>query len=64
MKKSKPYERSEKIYDDIMFNAAGCSSDCTGLIPSAVTDNAEYESYEEIYDFNLPKSVKEDIENH
>ena len=55
-----PVERS-RSYEDIMFSEAGCANDCTGLIPSEVMTESQYESYEDIYDFNLPKSVKEDI---
>lgn len=62
MKKAKKDYPVSRSYEDIMFNEAGSANDCTGLIPSAVLNNSEYESYEEICDFNLPKSVKEDIE--
>ena len=62
IKKSLPDKPNKNIYDEIMFNEAGSSNDCTGLIPSAVLNDYEYESYQELYDFNLPKSVKEDIE--
>ncbi|MCI7803732.1 MAG: hypothetical protein MR503_01460 [Oscillospiraceae bacterium] len=45
-------------YEDIMFNEAGSANDCTGLIPSAVTDDSEYKSYEDIMDFDLPEMYK------
>ena len=61
-KLSKPFESSKQdIYDGIMFNEAGSSNDCTGLIPSEVMTEDEYESYEEMYNFNLPESVRKDI---
>lgn len=52
----------QKIYDEIMFNEAGSTNDCTGLIPSEVMNDAEYDSYEDMYSFSLPESVKKDIE--
>lgn len=65
-KLSKPFETSDpskqKIYDEIMFNEAGSSNDCTGLIPSEVMTEDEYKSYEDMYNFNLPESVRKDIE--
>lgn len=48
-----------KEYEEIMYNEAGSANDCTGLIPSAVLNEAEYESYEELMDFNLPEIYKE-----
>ncbi|MGN1087161.1 MAG: hypothetical protein ACI4Q5_09010 [Porcipelethomonas sp.] len=45
-------------YEDIMFNEAGSANDCTGLIPSAVNDDSEYKSYEDIMDFDLPEMYK------
>lgn len=65
-KLSKPFEPSKSakqdIYDEIMFNEAGSSNDCTGLIPSEIMTEDEYESYEDMYNFNLPESVRKDIE--
>lgn len=46
-------------YEDIMFNEAGSANDCTGLIPSAVLNDNQYSSYEELMDFNLPKIYEE-----
>ena len=60
-RKHRPTQPPERSYEDIMFNEAGCSNDCTGLIPSEVMTESEYESYEQIYDFGLPKSVKDDL---
>ena len=62
MKKSKKDYPVTPAYEDIMFNEAGSSNECTGLIPSAVLTESEYDSYEALYDFCLPSSVKEDIE--
>ncbi len=50
-------ERNKKrpvddTFDDIMFNEAGSSNECTGLIPSAVLNEDEYDSYEELMNFN------------
>ncbi len=39
---------------------AASSTDCTGLIPSAPINMAEYESYREIYSFVPPYDEKED----
>ena len=58
MKKSKKDYPVTPAYDDIMFNEAGSSNECTGLIPSAVLTESEYDSYEALYDFCLPSSVK------
>lgn len=33
---------------------SGSSSDCTGLIPSAPLDDAEFESYQDVYSFLPP----------
>ena len=54
-----PEERSE-TEEIILDNFCGCCSscDCTGLIPSAVTDDSEYKSYEDIMDFDLPEMYK------
>lgn len=61
MQKSKKDYPVNRTYEDIMFNEAGSANECTGLIPSAVMTESEYDSYESLYNFNLPKSVKEDI---
>lgn len=58
-KSQKPTKQT--IYDEIMFNEAGSSNDCTGLIPSEIMDESEYKSYEDMYSFNLPESVRNDI---
>ena len=53
MKKSKKDYPVTPAYDDIMFNEAGSSNECTGLIPSAVLTESEYDSYEALYDLSL-----------
>lgn len=62
MKNSRPDTPVQRSYEDIMFNEAGSANECTGLIPAAVMTESEYDSYESLYDFNLPKSVKEEIQ--
>ena len=47
--------------DDYLFSAS--AQDCTGLIPSVTHDEAEIESYEEIYPY-LPKAVAGTSENN
>lgn len=47
------------IDSDIELNS--CSAyDCTGLIPAAVTDESELESYEELYPYLSPQIDKPD----
>lgn len=49
-------KENQRIIDsyDYLANAAS-SQDCTGLIPSAPLNQAELESYEEIYKFQAPE---------
>ncbi len=57
IKRKKSDFKNEAI-EDYIFNA--CSAyDCTGLIPSAVTDENEAESYEEIYPYISPTVLKD-----
>ncbi len=51
----------EKVYDEIMFNQAGSTNDCTGLIPSAIQNKEELRAYEDVYNFSVPEMVKKDI---
>ena len=50
------YDKKKSNYDyglrdtDIEFNSIS-AYDCTGLIPSAVTDEAQAEAYEELYPY-------------
>lgn len=59
MKQKKPERPLEEEYDNIMFNEAGSANDCTGLIPSAVLDRDQYESYEALEDFNVPEIYRD-----
>lgn len=54
----KEKQDNKKIIDsyDYLSNAAS-ALDCTGLIPSAPTSNAEIENYEELYQFTPPEVV-------
>lgn len=49
-------KENQRIIDsyDYLANAAS-TQDCTGLIPSAPLNEAELESYNEIYKFQAPK---------
>ncbi len=44
---------------DMEFNACS-ATDCTGLIPSAIVDESQIESYEEIYPYLTPPSRQDD----
>lgn len=48
-------KENEKLIDDYDYlqNAAS-SNDCTGLIPSLPTSEAELESYNEVYQYQPP----------
>lgn len=59
MKQKNPKYPVTPSYEDIMFSEAGSANDCTGLIPSAVMNESEYESYEDIMDFNVPEMDKD-----
>lgn len=51
-----PSKDNEKIINDYDYLGNACSStDCTGLIPSAVQSEAELDSYEAVYHFEPPK---------
>lgn len=59
MVKSKNKKRPlQSELDDIMFSEAGSAMECTGLIPSAVLNENEYKSYEDIMEFGLPEIYK------
>ena len=59
MKPEKRQASGNESYEDLMYSEAGSANDCTGLIPSAVLNESEYESYEDLMDFNLPEIYKE-----
>ena len=49
-----PKENEKKIDDfDYLFNAAS-ARECTGLIPSLPTSEAELESYNDVYQYQPP----------
>lgn len=57
-----PYPSDTEInhlgeFDSDDFKASS-GTDCTGLIPTAVTSDAELENYNELYDF-LPNAVSD-----
>ncbi len=56
MKKEKNNQERIDSYD--YLSHAASSTDCTGLIPTPATTEAERESYEAIYPFQPPKSNK------
>lgn len=41
----------DQFPDDFDMGKVGSSTDCTGLIPSALQNEAELESYESLYHF-------------
>ena len=53
-KKSKKNHQvdAQKTYDEIMFNEAGSSNECTGLIPSGPFTDDQYDSYRDIQNFD------------
>lgn len=44
-------------FDEEDYLKISSAQDCTGLIPKAIADDAELESYEELYPF-LPKTIR------
>ena len=56
--KNKENDKSNTEKIDIIYDKElnACSAyDCTGLIPSAITDESEIDSYEEIYPYLSPR---------
>lgn len=45
-------------FDEEVYLNASSGTDCTGLIPSAVSTDEEFENYNELYDF-LPNAVSD-----
>lgn len=61
--KRKKSDFKDDAIEDYVFNS--CSVyDCTGLIPSAITDENEAESYEEIYPYISPTIKKNASASH
>ena len=55
--KEKKGKKSETIIEGYDYLGNSCSAtDCTGLIPSAPTSEAERDSYEEVYHYQ-PKAA-------
>ncbi len=52
-----PKEKQEFCEQD--YIKSGSASDCTGLIPSAPLDDAEFDSYNEVYNFLPPPPDEE-----
>lgn len=67
MKKKKktatPIERQDKEALFRHLNAVASSTECTGLIPTPATEEAELDSYSDIYDVPLADSPKNQFEN-
>lgn len=60
-------KKNQKIIDnfDYLSNAAS-TNDCTGLIPSLPTSEAELESYNDVYQYRppeIPRNVVKEKEN-
>lgn len=55
----KKKQRKSTFSDEYDYLKSSSAQDCTGLIPSAIQDDAELESYEDLYPF-LPKPVLPD----
>lgn len=55
----KDSKENEEIIDkyDYIGNS-GSANDCTGLIPSAIQDESELDSYQDIYHFSVPEDKK------
>lgn len=49
-------KKNQKIIDDFDYlSNAASTSDCTGLIPSLPTSEAELESYNDVYQYRPPE---------
>ena len=59
-KSSKRFNVSNIDEPDMNMDFSTCSSyDCTGLIPSEVVNQEEYENYDEMYQF-LPTDLRDE----
>lgn len=52
-----PKDKQEFVQQD--YIKSGSSTDCTGLIPTAPLNDAEYDSYQELYSFLPPPPDEE-----
>ncbi len=53
-------EAQDSFYN---ITKAASSTDCTGLVPSGILDEAESESYSELYAIHPPKASKDGEED-
>lgn len=54
-------EKNNRIINEYDFFSSACSStDCTGLIPSAVQEISEWEHYNDLYPFGVPDLTRKD----
>ena len=60
MKKEKNELKIEDSYDYLTHSAS--TTDCTGLMPTPASTEAEREAYQAIYHF-MPKELNDDAEN-
>lgn len=60
MKKEKNELKIEDSYDYLTHSAS--TTDCTGLIPTPASTEAEREAFQAIYHF-MPKELNDDAEN-
>ena len=58
-----PVDRQDKEAIFRHLNAVASSTECTGLIPTPATDEAELDSYSDIYDVPLADSPKDQFED-
>lgn len=62
--KKKNVNEKPLVFDDDLLDTckAASATDCTGIIQSTPMDDAEYESYRDVYDFTppFPEIIDED----
>lgn len=61
MNKEKFPQKKHEDYMDFDCMVTSSSTDCTGLIPAAIQNDAEQDSYEELYRY-LPPTPPKNIE--
>lgn len=59
-KKKSDVQNQRQIDDSDYLGPSVSATDCTGLIPSGLTNRAELEAYEEMYAFTPVKSASPD----
>ena len=60
-KRRKMSEESEDPFYDIMKTAS--NTECTGLVPAGILDEAESEAYGELYAIHPPKAPRDGEED-